>query len=373
MTRFRQVLPHLLLLLAIGATSGCKDAELQDDDVEASAIIGFGSCLRQWQPQPVWHGVAALAPEAFIMLGDNVYSDVGEYGKLPQPQRIGTAYADLEASAAFSAFRRQAKASGIRLIGTWDDHDYGLNDGGANYPHKLAAKQYFLDFFGIDATASGDASQAGVYQSYRLQLAGVDTQVILLDTRSFRSPLQKSEHSHCSKTRNVANLDPEATMLGERQWQWLAQQLQERAELRIIASSIQVIAEDHCFEKWANFPLQRQRLFDLIEQTRAAGVVLISGDRHMAEISSVNPYARGYRLYEITSSGLNSAMGLGGRLLLDNDNSLRVGEPLYRDNFGSIAVSRHADGVELSLQIRNDDGEIAGQHQLMLNDLRFPE
>lgn len=364
---------HFLLLSLVLLTGGCKDADIQDDAEVASAVIAFGSCLRQWQPQPVWHSIAALSPEAFVLLGDNVYSDVGEYSKLPQPQRIGTAYADLLASEEFRAFRQQANNSGIRLVGTWDDHDYGLNDGGADFPHKLAAKQFFLDFFNLNATASGDASQAGVYQSYRLRLAGVDTQVILLDTRSFRSPLAKSGDSPCSKTKNVPNDDPAATVLGSRQWQWLEQQLRESAELRIIASSIQVIAEDHCFEKWANFPQQRQQLFDLIERTQAAGVVLISGDRHMAEISAVDPSPHGYRLYEITSSGLNSAMGLGGRLLLDNDNSLRVGEALYSDNFGSITVSRGAAGVELSLQIRTADGDIADQHSISLSDLRFPE
>ena len=39
-----------------------------------TASIAFGSCLHQRQPQPVWEAVTVLRPEAFVFLGDNVYS-----------------------------------------------------------------------------------------------------------------------------------------------------------------------------------------------------------------------------------------------------------------------------------------------------------
>ena len=42
--------------------------------------LGFGSCLHQDYPQPIWEQVKKQSPNLFIMLGDNVYGDT--YGNL---------------------------------------------------------------------------------------------------------------------------------------------------------------------------------------------------------------------------------------------------------------------------------------------------
>ena len=36
----------------------------------------------------------------------------------------------------------------------WDDHDFGTNDGGADFRHKDQTQQLFLDFFGEPAADS---------------------------------------------------------------------------------------------------------------------------------------------------------------------------------------------------------------------------
>ena len=95
-------------------------------------------------------------------------------------------------------------------------------------------------------------------------------------------------------------------MLGDTQWAWLEQQLIVPARLRIFVSSIQVVAQDHGFEKWMNFPLERERLYKLLKDTKAARVVALSGDRHLAELSMMDA-GLGYPLYDLTSSGLTEA------------------------------------------------------------------
>ena len=71
------------------------------------------------------------------MLGDNVYGDCRTDG-CPE---LKEAYDALEAHPSY----RGAKASLPMLI-TWDDHDYGLNDGGAANPYRDYAKELFLEF-----------------------------------------------------------------------------------------------------------------------------------------------------------------------------------------------------------------------------------
>lgn len=336
----------------------------------ANPTIAFGSCLRQWEPQPVWRGVTALKPDAFIFLGDNMYSDRGKYETQPQPQRIENAYNDLAATDDYQGFLRASQSNNTALFATWDDHDYGENDGGGDYPHKLAAKKYFQDFFGLPKTANGGADQPGIYQSHVRTVGNLQVQLLLLDTRSFRSPLKKSDDkAACPPTGTVANTDASATILGEQQWAWLAQELQKPADVRLLASSIQVIPDQHCFEKWANFPRERQRLFDLLRATAANGVIILSGDRHLGEISRLGAEAIGYPLYEITASGLNSAMGSFVPGQPEQNRYRLAAKNVLQDQFGSIELVGTENAQVLRLQLRATNGEVLQQAEVNLASL----
>src|SRR5437764_633783 len=78
-------------------------------------------------------------------------------------------------------------------------------------------------------------TRAGVYHALVLGPPGRRTQIILLDTRYFRSPLRPDGGGGY-----LPQHDPGATMLGEVQWKWFAEQLRVPADLRLVVSSIQV-------------------------------------------------------------------------------------------------------------------------------------
>jgi alkaline phosphatase D len=166
------------------------------------------------------------------------------------------------------------------VLATWDDHDYGANDAGAEYPKKRESQQVFLDFFGVPKDHPR-RKQEGVYNAHVFGPPGKRVQVILLDGRYFRSPLKKGyqpgEPGEGRRGKYSPNTDPDATMLGEAQWRWLAEQLKVPAEVRLIGSGIQVVADEHGSETWGNFPNERRRLFRLIRDSKASGVVLLSG------------------------------------------------------------------------------------------------
>lgn len=358
---------HSLLILCIGF-SLLLSAHAYS---EARSIISFGSCLRQWNPQPIFKAITQLQPSAFIFLGDNVYSDVGAYLLLPTKLRFPRAYQSLAESEDYQEFLQSCRDNHTQLLATWDDHDYGKNDGGSEFEYKAEAKQHFQQFFRISDKQF--ASTEGVYQSYWLAHADKTIQVLLLDTRSFRSPLVRApSNTQCPKTHNGQNADPAASILGEQQWQWLGEQLHQAADLRIIASSIQVVPSEHCYEKWANFPLERQRLFKLIKDSKATGVVLISGDRHLAEISLLPSDRIGYPVYEITSSGLNSAMGTQSQGNSEANKFRATSSNVLENNFGIIELIGSGNNTQLVFQIRLEDGSIAQSLQLPLQNLGFP-
>lgn len=39
----------------------------------------------------------------------------------------------------------------VVLVGVWDDHDYGVNDGDKTYQHRDESKQYLLDFLNVSS------------------------------------------------------------------------------------------------------------------------------------------------------------------------------------------------------------------------------
>jgi alkaline phosphatase D len=347
MKRFRS---FILVLAAIAFSSASRA-----DDRPIERIV-FGSCAGQDRPQPFWGPVNALHPDLFVFLGDNVYADTVD------PVALRHVYALLGEQSGYRQLRRTTT-----VMATWDDHDYGYNDAGEEHPRKAESQEVFLDFFGVPAD-SPRRRQKGVYNAAIYGPPGRRVQVILLDMRYFRSPLKKAKKWWQGY---VPDDDPKKTFLGDEQWAWFHRQLRQPADLRFIGSSVQVVALDHPFEKWGNFPLQRERLFREIREAGARGVVILSGDRHHGELS-VLPGAIGYDLYDITSSSFNKpeppAPRRDGKPAPPEPNRYRVGPTVYDANFGVVNIDWHARA--LSLEIHNSSGAVKLSERVPFNRLR---
>lgn len=325
-----------------------------DSDQPLSRIV-FGSCAHQEKPLPIWKSVLAAKPELFLSLGDNIYADTDDMKVMKEKYDRAAAHPD---------YQQLKKACPI--LGIWDDHDYGKNDAGVEYAKKEESQQLFLDFFDVPKEAPL-RRQKGIYQARIFGPAGKRVQVIMLDGRYFRSPMKRGKREPgMTYTPYIANTDPDATLLGAEQWKWLEEQLKQPAEIRLLVSGIQVVPEDHGFEKWMNFPNEREKLYALLKETKAAGVICLSGDRHLAELSMMER-AVDYPLYDLTSSGLNQA-NKDWRPLEKNRH--RVATMAHGDNFGVIAIDWTGTSPKISLQIRDVDGDVVIQQKLLLSDLQ---
>ncbi|MGB0932114.1 MAG: alkaline phosphatase D family protein, partial [Chitinophagales bacterium] len=277
--------------------------------------IAFGSCNHQDSAQPLWKDIMKHEPDLWIWLGDIIYGDSQVKSYIEEQYTL------------------QSKVKGYQkllqttpIVGIWDDHDYGVNDGGKEFAAKKQNEELLLDFLGIPQTADV-RNREGAYQSYALGEKGKQVKVILLDSRYFRDKTNKVKGGY--------NSNLEGTILGEAQWKWLEKELQNStAQIHLIANGIQVIPEEHRFEKWANFPNERQKLFDLIKKSQAKGVILLSGDRHIGEVSKLDIEGMDYPLYEFTSSGLTHAY----TRFTGEKNKHRVGEVASDLNFGVLQI-----------------------------------
>lgn len=334
-----------LLLLFCTLAAACKPTKSATREAKSSlyegqqlpldrvlSTISLGSCDDQTKDQNIWAAIQQSNPNLWIWLGDNIYSDTEDMQLMEANWRLQ------KNGAAYQAFRKKTP-----VIGVWDDHDYGVNDGDKNYPQKTASQQLLLDFLDVpkDATVR---KQAGVYQAFTFGPAGKQVKIILLDGRYFRDPLQANPLQNPRYTVN-----PTGDMLGEAQWKWLEKELKNStAQFNFIGCGIQMIPEEQGFEKWANFPQARKRLFELIAATKPARAILLSGDRHVAELSKMELPGLGYPLYELTTSGLTHAYEAAG----SEPNRYRVGKIVNKRNFGVLQIDWSGAQPQLGVEVR---------------------
>lgn len=330
------------------------------------STIAFGSCVRENRPQPIWKSVLSSKPDVFLFLGDNAYLDT------TQAVVMHRKYSE---AALHPGFEELAQTTPI--LATWDDHDFGVNDGGRHFTHKELARVAYLDFYQVPENdprrdeGRSNPQDGGIYFSNIYGPPGQRVQIIMLDTRWNRDDIPTSRSLHPETGRRITeylpNESPEATLLGATQWAWLREQLLKPAEVRLIGSSIQVLPEQHIFEKWANFPHERQRLFDLIRETSAAGVIFLSGDRHFAELSAQSAGV-GYPLFDFTSSGLNMAARFFRHA---EPNRHRISAMPSGNHFGLVRIDWNGVNTQIRFDCIDEAGDVAFGMTIPLALLQF--
>lgn len=306
--------------------------------------IAFGSCNKHDEPQPLWQPILENEPQVWVWLGDIIYGDTEDMTimrKKYNAVRDNKEYQQLMVNS--------------HIIGTWDDHDYGVNDGGKDYPKKDESRKELYDFLDVPVY-SPMRQRKGAYSAHIYGDGKEKVKVILLDCRYFRD-----EISHNKLTGYKP--DDNAALLGEEQWEWLKGELKNNeASLTVIGSGIQVISEEHKYEKWGNFPSERKRLFNLIDETSTDNVVFLSGDRHIAEFSQTKT-PEGRSIMDVTSSGLTHSW----ETFKGEPNKHRVGEVMTKLNFGLIKLDWNADDFTVTLELRGEENKLLGSQTLTMN------
>lgn len=327
--------------------------------------IAFGSCAKSDKPQPIWDAVLATEPDLFIFLGDNVYLDTRD------PEVMRRKYAELAAQPGF----QKLKAS-VPIVAIWDDHDFGENDAGSDYPMKEETRRQFLDFFG-EPVDSVRRTRDGIYTSYLFGPAGRRVQIILPDLRWNRTPIYPmdlggkdyeewatEQHEAGKPVPGPYARNPEipATQLGETQWAWLEGELEQDADLRIFGSSLQVVADFPGWEGWTVFAQDHQRLMQAIREKRANHLVCISGDTHYGELSMLDVNVP-YPIWDLTSSGLTEVWPVLP------PNARRVGEAYRAENFGLLTIDWAGRRSAVTMQVRGVDSAVQIEKRIALVDL----
>ena len=182
------------------------------------------------------------------------------------------------------------------ILGTYDDLDYGIVRGNRDFADKEYSKNRFLDFLEVPQ-GDGDPRREvgkGIYSTYIYGNGDKSFRLIVLDTRFHKS-------------NGIFKKD----MLGEEQWEWLENVLENDNEVfTFIISATPILPFKRILnEGW--YSESRKRLFKLLGRVNKNGIVFLSGGTKFAQISKTSCVLPGvnYNLYEITSSGLSNTIG----------------------------------------------------------------
>ena len=310
--------------------------------------FAFGSCVNENREMKFWDVIAAQKPQAFLLIGDNVYGDTRATSGADIPT-LTASYKKLNARIEFDRFRRS-----VPMMTTWDDHDFGANDAGGSFAFKEYAEKVYENYWGSSAEVK---SRPGVYESRIVGPEGKRVQFIILDARFFRSDLASMNYRDPGPSLGwyIPNTDPKATILGGAQWSWLAGELAKPAELRFIISSTQVVTDAHNFEGWTNFPKERERLYAMLADKGVNNAIFLTGDRHAGGFYKASAPGMSKPVWDFTSSSLNFAFGKGDGGDKEPDPT-RTGGLWGIPNFGQIDIDWAAKKVTMSL--RKDDGSV---------------
>lgn len=241
--------------------------------------------------------------DAVIHLGDYIY-EYGANSSLPdrdhEPAHEIISLSDYRGR--FSHYRLDAQLRGLHqnypFITIWDDHESANNSwmGGAQN-HTPGVEGDWVDRLDNSKTAYfewmpiRDQATPNEHRGYRNIRYGDLADIVVIDTR-----VEGREE----ETTNTTTInDPNRTMLGTDQADWLELRLQDTTtQWKIIANQVmmaplvtagQILNPD----QWDGYPAERQRLYNNIINNNIDNVVVITGDIHTSWannlISGSNP------------------------------------------------------------------------------------
>lgn len=233
----------------------------------------------------------------------------------------------------------------------WDDHDYGPNNADETYAKRDSALWLFKQFWANPMT--GTATTPGTFFNFRYQ----DAEFFMLDNRYYRS------------SANTTN----GGILGKEQLTWLFEQLKaSTATFKFIANGVQFLNDqsgNDVFEGMSQFPAERQILLDFLAKEHISGVILLSGDRHFAELYKKDR-PNTYPLWEVTSSAINS-LSWGIPFPVGNNNPVAIDNTKYwGNNYCHISLSGLPNDRTCRAEILDANGHQVWEHKWHEHDLK---
>ncbi len=328
----------IFLLIIIFATQLSYSQSMNTNSKKLRAIrnirtLAFGSCNKHYKKQPLWQDLISQSPDLFIWGGDSIYADGKGIGEILAAYQVQNQVEE------YKLFKSQTP-----IVGIWDDHDFGKNNGGGDYPDKKLSQQYALDFL-EEPIHSLRRKQEGLYTSYEFGELGKKIKIILLDNRYFLDSKKK-------------------IILGKAQWDWLEKEIMNsKASLHFIVSGISVLTEATFHsEEWSDYPDEKKHLQKILKDSKRPYLYL-TGDRHFASIFGKEGEM------EFLSSGMTHNISPLLRPYLRG----QYPNTVFEHNYGLIEISWAKSTPILSLSVRTEKAEGLNRKRIVWKSNQWSE
>ncbi len=280
-------------------------------------------------------------PDAFLWLGDNAYYREADWNtKSGMIYRQSHTRALAETRALFASTHNYA---------TWDDHDFGPNDANRSFGQRGVNADIFRAFWPmLNTNLTG---QGGVTSTFEWG----DAQFFLLDDRYFRAPNEDT-----SKGKQF---------FGDAQLEWLREALiSSKATFKIVACGGQMLNTAAIYENLSTYPKEYEKFLNLLLNSPASGIFLMSGDRHHSELQKMDRTGT-YPIYELTCSPLTA-----GAANPKETNNYRVEGTLIpsKHNYALVNFSGPRRDRKMTITMKGVNGEEIWKREIMANELRAP-
>ncbi len=307
--------------------------------------VAFGSCCHKigiHNPN-LFSQIRNRAPHALLIIGDSAVDD--------RENQINMHRADYQLRDVSAPWRDLT--ANIPTYCSWDDHDYFNNDlNGIPKRFTAADREEVRKVWQQNwNNPAAEDDREGIYFNTRIGPA----EVIMLDTRSCRDNKRRNEHH---------------SYLGEPQMAWLKKVLQaSTAPFKIISSG--TMWSDYVSnakDSWGSWDVEaREEIFDLIEQEKIGGVLLISGDRHGARGFKI-PRPSGFAFHEFEAATLGGVSGPAG-LVKNCPEQLFGYDGKDFIAFGEFTFDTSDKDPQVTFRLIDQSGSIKEEHPLSLQQL----
>lgn len=301
------------------------------------------------QDSSIFQTMAAEKAAFMLWTGDNWYTREVDYGSAwglwYRPHRDR------------SMLILQPFLKALPHYASWDDHDYGPNNGDASYILKDESRRVFMHYW---ANPSYGQDGEGIYT----KISYSDVDIFLCDDRWWRSADEVKDSVD-------GRPNPDKVMLGSKQLQWLKNTLlNSNATFKIIVIGSQVLNPVSPFDRWSAFSYEYNDLMGFLKSYGINGVLFLSGDRHHSEVVKVERPGT-YPLFDVTISPLTSNMyPFSGPEL---NNPYRLLGIAQKQNYGRIMVSGAKGQRQLSVTFVGLHGEELGRWRVSEPVLQTPK
>lgn len=233
-----------------------------------SFTAAFASCAGGTRLMPLSHvsnsrvfdAVAALDPHVFIHMGDLHYYNLTGAAR-PLAPLMGRFRRALDR--VLSQEHQALLYRRTPLVYVWDDHDYGPDEADGTSSTRDAARAYYatdVPHYPLPLGANADGPLAQTFDIGRVRF-------LVTDARSDRLPAQR-------------------TLLGQRQFAWLLEELgraaADRVPLVVWVNPVPWIIADGDSQGWGPFAAERQAVAQRITSLGLGPrLLMLSGDAHM--------------------------------------------------------------------------------------------